>query len=170
MTLLAMQPPLTGWIPVSAGPTPTALSPFTRRFRELTAGQRQEDIGRRLGYSGARIGQIQRGERPGREFVERLITAYELARDEWLELSGYGAPPEPSAVDETMVRSVEEAMRRMGLAGKSGAEAFVEGLSALQQELGRPLLLRPKLEPGLTVEAAEKLIADIRQQAEEGVF
>lgn len=143
---------------------------FGRRLMELTAGESQEEIGRKLGYTGSRIGQVQRGQRPSREFIERLVEAYTIDRKEWLELAGYRLGAPGASVDETMVRSVEEAMRRMGLAGKSGAEAFVEGLSLLQQELDRPLLLRPKLKPGITVEEAEGLLADIRLAAEEGEF
>jgi transcriptional regulator with XRE-family HTH domain len=160
-----------GWVPMSMGNQVAALSAFTRRFREITAGMKQEDVGRKLGYSSGRIGQIQRGEKPGREFVERLIAAFELPREEWLELSGYGNLPDPG-VDETMVRSVEEAMRRMGLASKSGSEALISGIADLQQELGRPILISfdHSIRSGLTVEQADEMLAHIRKQAEAGVF
>lgn len=156
---------------MSMGNQVPALSHFTRRFREVTAGMKQEDVGRKIGYTAGRIGQIQRGEKPGREFVERLIAGFDLPREEWLELAGYGNAPDPS-VDETMVRSVEEAMRRMGLAGKSGSETLISGISALQQELGRPILISfdHSVRANLTVEEAEEMLSHIRQQAEAGVF
>jgi len=90
------------------------LSGFSRRFRELVAGEAQGDVGRRLGYTGGRIGQILRGERPSREFIERLIQAYSLDRDEWLALAGYGGPApvdERQAIAEAAAR---EALRQIG--------------------------------------------------------
>lgn len=88
---------------------------FSRRLMEVTAGQSQEEVGQKLGYSGSRIGQVQRGQRPSREFIERLVEGYALDRKEWLELAGYRLGKPDAPIDETTVRSVEEALRRMGL-------------------------------------------------------
>lgn len=129
---------------------------------------KQEDVGRKLGYTSGRIGQIQRGEKPGREFIERLIAGFDLPREEWLELAGYGAAPEPG-VDETMVRSVEEAMRRMGLAGKSGSQVLFEGILALQAEFNKPVPVwfHEDTKADMSPDQAEAIIRDLRLQMQE---
>lgn len=60
---------------------------FARRLKELVAGEHQIDVARKLNYTSARVSQMMRGERPSREFVERLIEAYGLNREEWLALA-----------------------------------------------------------------------------------
>jgi transcriptional regulator with XRE-family HTH domain len=79
---------------------------FARRFKELVAGENQVDVAVKLGYTAGRVSQIMRGERPSREFVERLITAYELPREEWLELGGYSGQSPARAEEDRFADKV----------------------------------------------------------------
>jgi predicted transcriptional regulator len=49
--------------------------PFTRRFRELIAGESQFDVAQKMGYTQSRVSHFARGEKPSRAFVEKLIEA-----------------------------------------------------------------------------------------------
>lgn len=63
---------------------------FSRRLKELLAGENQYEVAAKLGYTQSRVSQISRGEKPSRAFVERAIEVYDLPREEWLALAGYG--------------------------------------------------------------------------------
>src|SRR5262245_32849258 len=86
---------------------------FTRQLRRLLMGQSNESVGQRLGYSLSRIGQVLRGERPSREFVERLIEVYELPREEWLSLAGYAWEAKPDRETRLALRVAEETVRML---------------------------------------------------------
>jgi transcriptional regulator with XRE-family HTH domain len=81
---------------------------FGRRLKELVAGQNQIDVANRLGYTAPRVSQIMRGEKPSREFVERLIEAYTLPREEWLAMAGFG----PRGIDSDERQALAEAAAR----------------------------------------------------------
>src|SRR6478609_8446238 len=94
-------------------PVSADLRAFARRLKELTAGEPQGDVAVRLRYTQSRVSQVMRGERPSREFVERLCEAYALDRGEWLALAGYGPqPPEMDERQDIAIRAVEEALSR----------------------------------------------------------
>jgi transcriptional regulator with XRE-family HTH domain len=87
---------------------------FARRFKELTAGQLQADVARRLGFTASYVSAIQRGQRPSREFVERVVEAYGVDREEWLRL-GQIRPQAEVQEDERLDiarRAAEEVYRR----------------------------------------------------------
>lgn len=109
---------------------------FTRRFKELIALHSQQDVARAIGFTQGRISQIARGERPSREFVERTISAFELDRDEWLGLAGYGPKePEPT-LQEMLTQAAEEGARRAleaaGRLPESPADYFWRRMRELQ--------------------------------------
>jgi transcriptional regulator with XRE-family HTH domain len=101
-------------------PIPPETLAFARKLKELTAGETQTDIGRRLGFAGSYISQIQRGQRPSRNFVERLVEAYGVDREEWLRAAGFRPVPE------------EQEDERMEIARRAAAEI-------LRQTQGPPL-------------------------------
>jgi transcriptional regulator with XRE-family HTH domain len=155
---------------------------FTRRFKAFLAEQpHQVEVANRLRYSPARVNQIARGERPSREFVERFIDAYDLDREEWLGLAGYG--PRPSAEDEQrdlIRRTAEEVLRRTGLIrdeGESynaptGAQILARGLADLAREYGKEAGVIPVALFGgtenLTPDEARQRLVTIRQLLDEG--
>lgn len=54
----------------------------------------------------------------------------------------------------------------------TGSEVLLAGVSALQQELGRPIpvVFNGQIRAGLTVEEAETLLVDIRARAVAGTI
>jgi transcriptional regulator with XRE-family HTH domain len=158
-------------------PVPEGMT-FARRFKELTAGETQQQVARRLGYTTGRIGQVQRGEKPSREFVERLVEAYALDRGEWLDLAGLNRHgPEPENERESRIArlaaelAVEEAVRR--LLGDPRMETleqeFLRRVMELQERYGvTPRLFLDGGPGGLTRERLESSLAVIeRRMAEE---
>lgn len=99
--------------------------PFTRRFRELIAGEEQEAVGQKLGYSQARVSQMARGHRPSREFVERLIDVYGLDRDEWLTLAGHRQPTQ--ATQSAAELTYDADMAEIDVRAFRGARDIPEG-------------------------------------------
>lgn len=147
-------------------------TPFTRRLRELIAQENsQGDVARRMGYTGPRISQVARGERPSREFVERLIQAYDLDREEWLALAGYGeTETDPTAA--LIQRAADAAVERMVKQMKEEAQEpetpqqwLLRGISGLEKELGQTISVDFHQEGyrNLTWEGAAKLLADLRE-------
>lgn len=144
---------------------------FGRRLKELIAGEDQVDVGKRLGYTQSRVSQMCRGEKPSREFVERLVVAYDLPREEWLQLAGFREQEEEPAAysDEWADRIAERAVDKY--LARQGSERLVSGLAALTQEFGRPIPVDlTDGTAGLTVERAETILADLRKQLEEGLI
>lgn len=88
--------------------------PFTRRLKELIVQETQGEVANRLGYTPPRVSQIARGERPSREFVERLITAYDLPREEWLAMAGFGPKADPADEREEIAnRAADKAVQKL---------------------------------------------------------
>ena len=85
---------------------------FSRHFRELIVGERQADVARKLGYVQSRVSQVARGERPSRDFVERLVEVYELDRETWLQYAGFAPRPPVEAEEERLRRIIGEELDR----------------------------------------------------------
>jgi hypothetical protein len=113
---------------------------FSRRFKELTAGESYGEIGRKLDYTAPRIGQVARGERPSREFVERLVEAYGLDREEWLALAGLGQrEPREDERAATARLAAEEAVRRLleEVRLLTPSDRVLDWLKSIQERYGR---------------------------------
>lgn len=87
---------------------------FSRRLRELVAGEQQREVANKLGYTASRISQILRGEKPSREFVERVIEVYEVDRDLWLGYAGYGAAARFADPTEAVASAVVRQLLEQG--------------------------------------------------------
>jgi transcriptional regulator with XRE-family HTH domain len=155
-------------------PTPRHL-PFTRRLRELVAPESQQDVANKLDYTQGRVSQVLRGEKPSREFVERLIAAYDLPRDEWLASAGFVALPAEdaeSATPDDMARVAAEAAQK---AVEGAEERFRLLLRESTYETEWPLGIGPEAVDDLPPESmprlkqqVEKLIAEERRRQGRG--
>lgn len=110
---------------------------FGRKLKELLAGETGIEVARKLGYTGGRVSQIMRGERPSREFVERLIEAYALDREEWLAAAGFvtaEAEAERTSYDlkELARLTAEETLRQMELSKLRGLGINTHGMTPEQ--------------------------------------
>lgn len=143
-------PTLTLPPPVRTMPAAPPNSQFARRFRELIAAEpAQWAVGQKIGCTQSYVGQIARGQsHPSRELVERIIDAYALPREEWLNLAGYGkqAPEDP-------LQQIQESIARM-------LERQDELAAEIRRNQGRSL---PVLEPFAGSGDPEVLQALIRQ-------
>jgi transcriptional regulator with XRE-family HTH domain len=146
---------------------------FAERFRELiTSEPNQFEVARKIGCSQSYVAQISRGQaRPGRELVERIIEAYELPRDEWIELAGYGKPRRPGSDPLDMVRlAVQETLRQ---SEASGHDVFWREFGHWVQECadaGLPLPETPRFSGGtrdFTPDQARRHLAVLRRAHEE---
>lgn len=99
---------------VSNPPPKVAPMEFSRRLRELVAGEQQREVANKLGYTASRISQILRGEKPSREFVERVIEVYEVDRDLWLGYAGYGAAARATDPTEAVASAVVRQLLEQG--------------------------------------------------------
>ena len=146
-------------------------SDFFTRFCELTAGETQSETARRLGYTQSYIGQIKRRlhPKPSRDLVERVISAYHLDREDWLRSAGFSDPLPQSdsvadVVNQAVTQAVDQAVMRATHA-VNGAQRLAQGIFELSRRFGRPVPVY--LHGGadtLTVEEADRLIADFEQQ------
>lgn len=84
---------------------------FSRHFKELIFGETQAAVARKLGFVQSRVSQIARGEKPSRDFVERLVEVYELDRDLWLQRAGFAPRPPVEDEDERLRRILREELR-----------------------------------------------------------
>jgi transcriptional regulator with XRE-family HTH domain len=112
---------------------------FGRRFRELTAGQTQTDVADELGIGQATVSNMRAGKLPGREILERIITCYQLDREEWLALAGFtDQDPDEERLKEVArlagEQGAETVLRRAGLAG----DPVQQLVRAAQEILNRP--------------------------------
>lgn len=146
-------------------------SAFSSRFKELIATEKNQTVvAKRLGYSTPRIGQMARGEKPSRSFVERLIERYDLDRDEWLGLAGMG----PQANDPT-AEMIREAAREAAFEvarAVNGPQRLYEGLVDLQERYPGQDVPLPRMHGGavtLTVEEAESILADLEDKMRRGI-
>jgi hypothetical protein len=136
---------------------------FSRRFKELTAGESYGEIGRKLDYTAPRIGQVARGERPSREFVERLVEAYGLDREEWLALAGLGLR-EPKEDERTFVANLAAtaAVRQLleEIRVLTPSDRLLDWLRSIQTLYGRQVEIHfAGGASGLTHEQVDNLIA-----------
>lgn len=95
-----------------APPPKVGTMEFSRRFRELVAGEQQREVANKLGYTASRVSQVLRGEKPSREFVERVVELYGVERDEWLGYAGFGPNARTTEAD-TIADAVEERLRKL---------------------------------------------------------
>lgn len=159
---------------------PVAADPreFSRRFKELTVNEKQIDVAVKLGYKQSRISQVSRGERPSREFIERMIAAYDLPREEWLELAGF-SPTVPDDAGETRLvqRVLTGVAQLLGRDPDPDAQfnadaAFTEGLREIRAAYPRAaglltMTLREVPAARATEEDVKEMLADLRERARE---
>jgi hypothetical protein len=107
------------------------LPEITQRLRELWAGKSQDQVGIELGYTGSYIGQVQRGQRPSREFIERAIARYELDRQQWLEWSGYAAAPSRQDERQALIADTAREVLRQQADPSVAAETLLDRASEL---------------------------------------
>src|SRR5688572_5241089 len=62
---------------------------FGRRLRQEMGGRTQSEVAQELGVTQAYVSRMTQGHVPKRDIVERLISALNLDRSEWLALAGY---------------------------------------------------------------------------------
>lgn len=163
---------------------------FQRRLQEFVAERDAKDVAQRTRYTVGRIYQLCRGEKPSREFVERLVEAYGLPREEWLTLAGIGLQsspdPEEALLARAAQRGAEEALRQAGFVPGSftermtigpqpepepnGKEIWFDGLISLKQRYGRPIPVDMELGDNPTPEEARRHLADLEKQAKDGTL
>lgn len=145
---------------------------FTRRFRELIALESQGEVAGKLGFTQSRVSQIARGEKPSRQFVERLIETYELDREEWLALAGYSRDVSPDPTAELIQRAADEAVRKMVKQMKEEEQEqetpqqwLERGISGLEKEIGQTISIDYNQEgyQNMTYTHAAEILADLRE-------
>jgi transcriptional regulator with XRE-family HTH domain len=148
---------------------------FSRKFRELVAGELQRDVANKLQFTASRISQIMRGEKPSREFVERVIEVYGVDREEWLGYAGFG-PKGPTDEREDLIRrTTEEVLRATSSAYQalSAASWFLAEYARIQHAHPHLFIPLPSLRggiEGLTMEGAKDLIRLTEELIAEGKF
>lgn len=100
---------------------------FADRLRRLLDdhGEKQPMAARRLGYTHAWLNRVINGDRPSREFVERVADVYKADREELLTLAGFNRTP----YEDPVVRATENAAGRLA---DAIAAVTVERLLAAQ--------------------------------------
>lgn len=90
---------------------------FARKLKEWIVENdlTQKEVAIALGYKAPRVSQVLGGERPSREFVERLIAKYGLPREEWIAAFNAlrAAPGGGDHTEALLKRTAEETARRM---------------------------------------------------------
>jgi hypothetical protein len=140
---------------------------FTPRFNEVTAGETNSAVARRIGCTPAFISGLRSGiYGMGPELLARFVREYGLNLPEWQGLAGHLKEQEArqAAALERLRDLALEAARR-AIETVSGAQRLANGLFELSQKYGRPVPVY--LEGGaetLTVEEADKLLAEFDRQ------
>ncbi|MBM3459233.1 MAG: helix-turn-helix transcriptional regulator [Armatimonadetes bacterium] len=152
---------------------------LARRFQELVKQEgSQFAVAHKIGCTQSYVGQIARGQaRPSREIIERTIDVFQLPREEWLALAGYGPARSPEDERVEIARmAVEEALRRLGHAGPdpaSGHDVFWQEYGNWVEECRErslPAPATPRLSGGtrsLTPEEARRQIAVLKRVYQE---
>ncbi len=142
-------------------------SALARRFRELIANEpSQWVVAQKIGCTQSYVGQIARGQsHPSRELVERIIAAYDLPRDEWLDLGGYGKNPAPDPL--TDIREELARIRHLVESGQSDADPsdLASRLLNAVDEEGGDALPPLQYEPDFSGEAMHGLTGDLSPAA-----
>lgn len=100
---------------------------FADRLRRLLEehGEKQPMAARRLGYTHAWLNRVVNGDRPSREFVERVADVYKADREELLTLAGFNRTP----YEDPVVQATEAAAGRLaGAIAEEAAELVVDKL------------------------------------------
>lgn len=149
---------------------------FGRWVRELAAGQDQGEVAERLGISQAYVSRIQAGTVPSLEMLEKIADTFGVSVAEVRERAGVVAGQDP--LEEVAERAARRALELAGigsdqrvLAGQSGADVLLEGLYELMDRYPAVKIPVPRMKGGirnLTVEAAEKILADMKEMVESG--
>ncbi len=148
---------------------------FTPRFKEVTAGETNSAVARRIGCTPAFVSGLRSGiYGMGADLLARFVQEYGLNLREWQGLAGHLKAEEARQAEEQdrlKAFALEAAQRaaHQAMAAVNGAQRLATGLFELSRKYGRPVPVY--LEGGaetLTVEEADKLLAEFdRQLAEE---
>lgn len=144
---------------------------FAERFRQITEGETNVQVALRLKVTPAFIGGVRRDiYGMSRDLLDRFVEEYRMDRREWQQLAGHldaEQAREAQALEQMKAIALEAAHR--AIAAVNGAQRFAAGLFELSRKYNQPVPVY--LSGGaehLTVENAEKLLAEIdRQMAEE---
>lgn len=144
---------------------------FTPRFNEVTAGETNSAVARRIGCTPAFVSGLRSGiYGMGADLLARFAQEYGQNLREWQRLAGHLREEEArQAEQEDRLGALALKAAHQAMAAVNGAQRLATGLFELSRKYGRPVPVY--LEGGaetLTVEEADKLLAEFdRQLAEE---